>query len=69
MIDVPLRIHLTFAYAATAGGLAATVSGLLHLLDRIPRRGHAWLAWVFTVLAVGAVATGTWIFLVGEPKV
>ncbi|MCB9891378.1 MAG: hypothetical protein H6833_07015 [Planctomycetes bacterium] len=65
---VPLRIHLTLAYAATGMTLVAVVSGLLHAFSKISRAAHARLAWLTLACIVLATMTGIWIFTVGSPK-
>jgi len=66
---VPLQIHLGFAYTASAATLLAVGSGIAHIRGWVRRSTHAPVAWFFVAAAVGAVATGTWIFLVGSPRV
>ncbi|GEM_PF-2655697 len=65
---LPLRVHLSFAVAATVFVFLVAFSGVLHLRGLVSKRFHARLAWSFLGLVLLASMTGVWIFIVGEPK-
>ena len=66
--DWPLWIHLRFAWAGTILILPVAVSGILALRRPGSAPGHKKLVFVFLGVVLCAIATGTWIFLVGSPK-
>jgi hypothetical protein len=62
------RIHMAFAFTATAAVLGPLVTGWRRLKGRGSLRAHHVAVATFLVLFVGASVTGGWMLSTGNPR-
>lgn len=66
--ELPMKVHMPFAYLTAGALLLPLGSGVLHWARRCSLRLHRAAVVLFLVLVTGALSTGVWMWTTRRPK-